>query len=263
MTKKGSFLERLPLRGKGPAIPSAVFAVILGVVSLALIAVAVAAFLWNRPAATNGAARPRGEATETIVKPVPRPGGPAAPEAALKGVTADPQGKMAGGGAAGGPAPTPGTPSVSPAAPKPAPPAPAPAPAPKAPPVEAKPQPPPPPPPAKAPAAPPAPRAETPIPAPAPKAEAPKPAPAPAARGPVYIVRAGTFKGKENAEKLKGRLARRGLSLSEVKPVMNPKLGEMWVVELAPVSSRAQAEGLAAKVQSYERIKPRIIEMER
>ncbi|MCW4004149.1 MAG: SPOR domain-containing protein, partial [Candidatus Bathyarchaeota archaeon] len=96
-----------------------------------------------------------------------------------------------------------------------------------------------------------------PAPAPAPRAEAPKP------RGPAYIVRAGTFKGKENAEKLRARLARRGLPVSEVKPVVNPKLGEMWVVELAPAPTRAAAEGLAAKVRSYEKVKPRIIEMER
>lgn len=100
-----------------------------------------------------------------------------------------------------------------------------------------------------APPAPASPSADTPAPA--------KPSPATEVGG-AYAVQVGSFKEKQNAEEMQQNLQKRGYQV-QMKPATHPKLGTIYVVQLAPVADVSKASTQVEQIKHEEKVKPMII----
>ena len=88
--------------------------------------------------------------------------------------------------------------------------------------------------------------------------EAPaKPSPA-REDGGAYAVQVGSFKEKQNAEEMQQNLQKRGYQV-QMKPATHPKLGTIYVVQLAPVTDVSKASTLVEQIKHEEKVKPMII----
>ncbi|GKT09400.1 SPOR domain-containing protein [Desulforhabdus sp. TSK] len=100
-----------------------------------------------------------------------------------------------------------------------------------------------------APPAPASPADDTPAPA--------KPSPA-KEEGGAYAVQVGSFKEKQNAEEMQQNLQKRGYQV-QMKPATHPKLGTIYVVQLAPVADVSKASTQVEQIKHEEKVKPMII----
>jgi tetratricopeptide (TPR) repeat protein len=74
-----------------------------------------------------------------------------------------------------------------------------------------------------------------------------------------YIVRVASFRDKEDAEKLRQRLLKKGFEAS-IKPIGSQGMGRLYVVQLKPVSSYELADQQLLQVKKVRRGKMKIIE---
>jgi cell division septation protein DedD len=84
-----------------------------------------------------------------------------------------------------------------------------------------------------------------------------KPSPA-REEGGAYAVQVGSFKEKQNAEEMQQNLQKRGYQV-QMKPATHPKLGTIYVVQLAPVTDVSKASTLVEQIKHEEKVKPMII----
>lgn len=75
-----------------------------------------------------------------------------------------------------------------------------------------------------------------------------------------YIVQVGSFLDKDNAEALRNKLKSSGYD-PVVKPLQHQVLGQVYIVQLKPVTDEAQASSLMAQVEKDEEVKPIIIKV--
>lgn len=75
-----------------------------------------------------------------------------------------------------------------------------------------------------------------------------------------YIVQVGSFLDKENAEKLRGRLASQGYD-ALVRPFSHQSLGKIFVVQLKPVDDAKRANALMEQVEKAAQVKPIVIKV--
>lgn len=75
-----------------------------------------------------------------------------------------------------------------------------------------------------------------------------------------YIVQVGSFLEKENAEKLRRKLASEGYD-ALVRPFNHQSLGKIFVVQLKAVEEAAKANTLMAEVEKVAQIKPIVIKV--
>ncbi|MHC1741641.1 MAG: tetratricopeptide repeat protein [Syntrophobacteraceae bacterium] len=75
-----------------------------------------------------------------------------------------------------------------------------------------------------------------------------------------YIVQVGSFLEKENAEKLRKKLASEGYD-ALVRPFSHQSLGKIFVVQLKPVEDATRANTLMAEVEKLAQIKPIVIKV--
>lgn len=75
-----------------------------------------------------------------------------------------------------------------------------------------------------------------------------------------YIVQVSSFLNKENAEALGQKLKAKGYKVA-VKPLQHQVLGQVYIVQLSPVSEESKANTLMAQVESDELVKPIIIKV--
>jgi len=91
-----------------------------------------------------------------------------------------------------------------------------------------------------------APRPEQ-VPAPAPRVEAPKPAPATRAEPGSFVVQLGSFRERDNADRLVRDMTAKGFT-AFVAPITSGGR-ELYRVRVGPTRDRAQAEALAAQLK--------------
>jgi hypothetical protein len=82
-------------------------------------------------------------------------------------------------------------------------------------------------------------------------------APAVSGKG-TYTVRVGSFKDKQNADEIKNNLQKRGYEVM-VTTTQNPKLGQLYVVQLKPVASIGTAHTMVEQIKNEEKVKPIIV----
>lgn len=75
-----------------------------------------------------------------------------------------------------------------------------------------------------------------------------------------FAVQVGSFKEKQNAEEMQRSLEKKGYSVI-LKPVSNPKLGQLYVVQLQPVSDESKASTLMMQIRHEEKVKPVVIKL--
>ncbi len=75
-----------------------------------------------------------------------------------------------------------------------------------------------------------------------------------------YIVQVGSFLEKENAEKLRARLAAQGYD-AVVRPFSHQSLGKIYVVQLKPVDEAKRANALMGEVEKVAQVKPIVIKV--
>jgi cell division septation protein DedD len=75
-----------------------------------------------------------------------------------------------------------------------------------------------------------------------------------------YVVQVGSFKDKQHAEEMKQNLAKRGYEVV-IKPLANSKLGQLYVVQTAPVAEESKASTLMTQIGHEERVKPVIVKV--
>jgi cell division septation protein DedD len=98
-----------------------------------------------------------------------------------------------------------------------------------------------------------------PAPASPPADNAPPAKPSPAREGGgAYAVQVGSFKEKQNAEEMQQNLQKRGYQV-QMKPATHPKLGTIYVVQLAPVADVSKASTQVEQNKHEEKVKPMII----
>lgn len=84
-----------------------------------------------------------------------------------------------------------------------------------------------------------------------------KPSPA-KEEGGTYAVQVGSFKEKQNAEEMQQNLQKRGYQV-QMRPATHPKLGTIYVVQLAPVADVSKASTQVEQIKNEEKVKPMII----
>lgn len=84
-----------------------------------------------------------------------------------------------------------------------------------------------------------------------------KPSPAREVGG-AYAVQVGSFKEKQNAEEMQQNLQKRGYQV-QMRPATHPKLGTIYVVQLAPVADVSKASTQVEQIKHEEKVKPMII----
>ena len=75
-----------------------------------------------------------------------------------------------------------------------------------------------------------------------------------------YVVQIGSFVDKKAAESEKDKLKQRGYSVT-VKSMKHQVLGQVYVVQLKPVSSAAKANTLMTQLETAEQTKPVLIKL--
>lgn len=76
--------------------------------------------------------------------------------------------------------------------------------------------------------------------------------------GSVYIVQAGAFKVKENAEKFQARLKADGFPVI-MRPMEHSKNGSLYVVRMEPTTNRTEAEALKKALKEKVSVEGHII----
>lgn len=94
-----------------------------------------------------------------------------------------------------------------------------------------------------------------------------KPAATPEALKPVdaqsktgYAVQVGSFKEKSHAEDMRKNLEQKGYKVT-VKPRKDPKLGQLFVVQLAPVENVSKASTLVEQVRREDKVQPVVVKV--
>lgn len=83
----------------------------------------------------------------------------------------------------------------------------------------------------------------------------------PAIAGPLmYSVQVGSFKEKSNAEEMQRNLQNKGYTV-QVKSRRDPKLGQLYVVQLAPVPNLSKASTLVEQIRREDKVKPFIVKV--
>lgn len=75
-----------------------------------------------------------------------------------------------------------------------------------------------------------------------------------------YLVQVGSFTDKDNAEKLRKKLASQGYD-ALVRPFPHQSLGKIYVVQLKPVDESARANTLMEEIEKAAQLKPIIIKV--
>ena len=75
-----------------------------------------------------------------------------------------------------------------------------------------------------------------------------------------YVVQVGSFKDKQNAEEMKQSLAKRGYEVV-IKPLAHSKLGQLYVVQTAPVAEVSKASTLMTQIGHEEKVKPVLVKV--
>jgi cell division protein FtsN len=76
--------------------------------------------------------------------------------------------------------------------------------------------------------------------------------------GLVFTVQVGSFKEKHNAEEMQQNLRKKGYD-AVLKPMVHPSLGQLYVVQLQPVSDVSKASTLMMQIKHEEKVKPVIL----
>jgi len=76
----------------------------------------------------------------------------------------------------------------------------------------------------------------------------------------MFTVQVGSFKDKQNAEELQQSLQKRGYNVV-MKSSVNPKYGQLYVVQLTPVAEVSKASTMLEQIKNEEKVKPFIIQV--
>lgn len=76
----------------------------------------------------------------------------------------------------------------------------------------------------------------------------------------MYAVQVGSFKEKSNAEEMQRNLEKKGYTV-QVKPRNDPKLGSLYVVQLAPVPDLSKASTLVEQIRREDKVKPFVVKI--
>lgn len=84
---------------------------------------------------------------------------------------------------------------------------------------------------------------------------------APTAGSLMYSVQVGSFKEKSNAEEMRRNLQSKGYTV-QVKSRKDPKLGQLYVVQLSPVPNLSKASTLVEQIRREDKVKPFIVKVQ-
>lgn len=76
----------------------------------------------------------------------------------------------------------------------------------------------------------------------------------------VYAVQVGSFKDRSNAEEMRKSLEQKGYKV-KIKPRKDPKLGQLYVVQLAPVDNVSKASTLVEQVRREDKVEPFVVKV--
>ncbi|NTV42893.1 MAG: hypothetical protein HGA63_06290 [Syntrophobacteraceae bacterium] len=75
-----------------------------------------------------------------------------------------------------------------------------------------------------------------------------------------YAVQVGSFKDKSNAEDMRKNLEQKGYKV-QIRPRKDPKLGQLFVVQLAPVENASKASTLAEQIRREDKVQPFVVKV--
>lgn len=75
-----------------------------------------------------------------------------------------------------------------------------------------------------------------------------------------YAVQVGSFKDRSNAEEMRKSLEQKGYKV-QIKPRKDPKLGQLYVVQLAPVDNVSKASTLVEQVRREDKVQPFVVKV--
>jgi cell division septation protein DedD len=76
----------------------------------------------------------------------------------------------------------------------------------------------------------------------------------------MFAVQVGSFKEKGNAEEMQRNLQKKGYSV-QVRSRVDPKLGQLFVVQLAPVDTESKASTLVEQIRREDKVKPFVVKV--
>ncbi len=75
-----------------------------------------------------------------------------------------------------------------------------------------------------------------------------------------YAVQVGSFKDRSNAEEMRKSLEQKGYKV-QIRPRKDPKLGQLYVVQLAPVDNVSKASTLVEQVRREDKVQPFVVKV--